>query len=292
MHTAAVSTKLQLLVVLLIAAITAKGETVRLEDERLTFTLPPAWVAIPQREVAQRKAEVQQSLAKPYTLNFKYGYQKQAADWFSYPYILIKQPAAERIPESKLRELPTIDLSPAENKMRELAPRLLQNLSIGKFSYDPITQKIWSESKVTLADGTEVRGLAMMEPTEKGVTAFYFYATADQYAELRPVFLQTALSVTPDPEIAYRSHAEDIIAGLHPARYFWLIILCWLLPGIIANKRNHPKQIPIWYLTVFLGWTGIGWIPAMIWACRRIPEPKPPTDLEPLKLDDEQMETE
>jgi hypothetical protein len=124
----------------------------------------------------------------------------------------------------------------------------------------------------------------MMEPTEKGATAFYFYATADQYAELKPVFLQTALSVTPDPEIAYRTHPEDIIAGLQ-LRDFWLILVCWLLPGIIADRRKHPKRKPIWFLTVFLGWTGIGWIPAMIWACWRIPKPKPPTDLEPLSLD-------
>src|SRR5215831_16112228 len=70
-----VSAKLQLLVVLLIATITAKGETVRLEDEKLTFTLPPGWVAIPQHEMAQRNAETQRSLAKPYQVNFKYGYQ-------------------------------------------------------------------------------------------------------------------------------------------------------------------------------------------------------------------------
>lgn len=255
------SAKLQLLVVLLIATITAKGETVRLEDEKLTFALPPGWVAIPEREMAKREAEVHKSQAQPNPINFKYGYQKQASDWFSYPYILIKQQAATRIPESKLRELPTIDLSPAENKARELFPKRFGNISLGKFSYDPTAQKIWSESKTTI-DGTDFCALLMMEPTEEGVTAFYFYATADQYAELRPVFLQTALSVSPDPEIAYRrqavvSDAEGISAGLHLLA-FALMIVCWLLPGIIASRRNHPKKIPIWYLTVFLGWTGIG----------------------------------
>ena len=95
--------------------------------------------------------------------------------------------------------------------------------------------------------------------------------------------------VTPDPEIAYRteavvSDAKGISAGLHLAGFAFMI-LCWLLPGIIASKRSHPKKIPIWFLTVFLGWTGIGCIPAMIRACWRIPKPKPPTDLEPLSLD-------
>jgi hypothetical protein len=233
MRTSSASAKLQLLVFLLIATITTKGETVRLEDERLTFTLPPGWVAIPKQEIAKRQTEIQESLAKPHTFNFKYGYQKQGADWFSYPYMLIDPQTAERIPESDLRKLPTIDLSPGENKVRELAPRCFDSLSIEKFSYDPATRKIWSESKATF-DGMDLSALLMMETTEKGTTAFYFYATADQYAELKPAFLQTALSVTPDPEIAYRTHAEDIIAGLK-LRDFGFIVLCWLLPGIIET---------------------------------------------------------
>ena len=135
--------------------------------------------------------------------------------------------------------------------------------------------------KATL-DGKDLCVLLMAEPTEKGTPAFSFYATADQYAELRPVFLQIALSVTPDPEIAYRTEAttnndtetqkaatdKEALNSLKSLIRVGLMIACWLLPGIIASKRNHPKKIPIWYLTAFLGWTGIGWIPAIIWACQ------------------------
>ena len=278
------SAKLQLLVVLLVATVTVKAETVRLEDERLTFTLPPGWVAIPEQEMAQRNGELQQSLGKPYTVKFKYGYQKQGADWFSYPYMLIKPETSERMPESELRKLPTNDLSPAKNKEQELAPGRFDNLSLGKLSYDPSTQKIWQESKATV-DGREVCALLMVEPTEKGVTAFMFYATGDQYADLKPVFLQTALSVTPDREIAYRTEAVASDAHGISGWVLPIIVLCWLVPGIIASKRNHPKKISIWFLSISLGWTGIGWISAMIWACWRIPTRKPPTDLEPLTLD-------
>jgi hypothetical protein len=84
-----VSAKLQWLVVLCIIAINANGDTVRLEDEKLTFTLPPGWVAIPARVLAQHIADTQKTLTKPYPVYIKYGYQKQGADWFSYPYLLI-----------------------------------------------------------------------------------------------------------------------------------------------------------------------------------------------------------
>jgi hypothetical protein len=281
-----VSAKLQFLVVLCFTGITAKGTVVRLEEEKLTFMLPPGWVAIPEQTMAQKNTELQRNLSKPYPINFKYGYQIDGADWFSYPYILVKQVADARIPESKLRKLLTIDLSPAENKVRELAPKIFGNISLGRFAYDPNTQKIWSASTSTVAGGEEVRALAMMVPTERGITAFYFYATAEQYADLKPVFLQTALSVTPDPEIAYHRGAVLTEDKTNSAPWvFPIMILCWLVPGIIATNRNHPKRIPIWLLTIILGWTGIGWVAAMIWACWRIPKAKPATDLEPLTLD-------
>ena len=47
----------------------------------------------------------------------------------------------------------------------------------------------------------------------------------------------------------------------------WLVFLLWALPGIIATKRQHQNANFIWLVTVFLGWSGFGWIAALIWAC-------------------------
>jgi hypothetical protein len=91
-------------------------------------------------------------------------------------------------------------------------------------------------------------------------------------------------ALTEDEVNILADHTEGLHAFLELLT-FPLMVLWWLLPGIIASKRNHPRKIAIWYLTGFLGWTGIGWIPAMIWACWRIPKPKPATDLEPLEPD-------
>jgi len=292
--------KVQLFVLLSIAAITAKGDIVRLEDEKMTFTLPAGWVAIPQRIIDEYQANVHKRLVKPNSLTFKYGYQILGAEWFDYPYVLIRNQLRGKIPEDQLRQLPTLDISALSAEARDMLSPIITNMSANKVSYDPKTKKIWSELRITAPTGALVSGLMLMQATEEGITTFYFYATAEQYNELKPLFVKIATSVTPDPEIAYRpegatneleiqkttTDAEGLNAFLHLAG-FALTLLCWLLPGIIASKRNHPKKISIWYLTAFLGWTGIGWIPAMIWACWRIPELKPATDLEPLKLDDD-----
>jgi hypothetical protein len=49
--------------------------------------------------------------------------------------------------------------------------------------------------------------------------------------------------------------------------YFLLGIVITLLPAIIAFARSHQSKWGITILTVLAGWTGIGWIIALIWAC-------------------------
>jgi T4 superinfection immunity protein len=40
----------------------------------------------------------------------------------------------------------------------------------------------------------------------------------------------------------------------------------WLIPGFIASVRHHHNQGAIWCLTIFLGWTFVGWVIALVWA--------------------------
>ena len=47
-----------------------------------------------------------------------------------------------------------------------------------------------------------------------------------------------------------------------------LLILAalYFLPGVVASYRNHPSMGGIWILNIFLGWTALGWLIALIWA--------------------------
>jgi hypothetical protein len=55
---------------------------------------------------------------------------------------------------------------------------------------------------------------------------------------------------------------------------FGLGFLVWLLPGFIATARKHHNATPIWLVTIFCGWTFIGWMIAFIWAFTNPPPPQ------------------
>jgi cytochrome c biogenesis protein CcdA len=42
-------------------------------------------------------------------------------------------------------------------------------------------------------------------------------------------------------------------------------ILYWV-PTLVANSNRHRNRVAIGMLNLFLGWTVIGWIVALIWA--------------------------
>ena len=48
-----------------------------------------------------------------------------------------------------------------------------------------------------------------------------------------------------------------------------LLSLClaiYILPLLIATAIDHKNRIAIGLLNLFLGWTGLGWLAALIWA--------------------------
>ncbi len=55
----------------------------------------------------------------------------------------------------------------------------------------------------------------------------------------------------------------DIVLVLAAVLYF--------VPGVVATMRGHPNAVAISVLNLFLGWTFIGWVAALVWACTAIP---------------------
>ncbi len=57
--------------------------------------------------------------------------------------------------------------------------------------------------------------------------------------------------------------------GLMQIVFYVALLALYLLPIYEASKRRHPRIVPISLIDVFLGWTVIGWIVALVWAVRR-----------------------
>lgn len=49
-----------------------------------------------------------------------------------------------------------------------------------------------------------------------------------------------------------------------------LVSFLYFLPGIVASSRSHHQAVAIFVLNIFLGWTFVGWVVALVWACTAI----------------------
>ena len=45
------------------------------------------------------------------------------------------------------------------------------------------------------------------------------------------------------------------------------IFVLYFLPWMLASERHSRHELAIFWLTFFLGWTVIGWVIALVWAC-------------------------
>ena len=55
----------------------------------------------------------------------------------------------------------------------------------------------------------------------------------------------------------------DVFMGL---LLFALGVVIYMVPTVVATQRNHRNKGSIVATNVLLGWTGIGWCGALIWA--------------------------
>jgi cyanate permease len=51
------------------------------------------------------------------------------------------------------------------------------------------------------------------------------------------------------------------------------ILFVYFLPALVARQRQHQQVLAIFMLNLLLGWTGLGWIGALVWACTNPAQP-------------------
>ena len=68
------------------------------------------------------------------------------------------------------------------------------------------------------------------------------------------------------------NHKENMLPLLG-ACVLLSIIPIYLLPWVVSVSNGHPSKTGIFVLNLFLGWTFIGWVVALVWAFTK---PQPP----------------
>lgn len=49
-----------------------------------------------------------------------------------------------------------------------------------------------------------------------------------------------------------------------------LAFVAYFLPAFIASHRKHPNAASIFLIDLFLGWTFLGWLVALVWSASAI----------------------
>ncbi|NTW84185.1 MAG: superinfection immunity protein [Chlorobiaceae bacterium] len=55
---------------------------------------------------------------------------------------------------------------------------------------------------------------------------------------------------------------------------FFSAIIMYFLPTIVAMLRDHRQKLQVFILNLLAGWTFVGWIVAIVWACEKKPVQK------------------
>lgn len=51
-------------------------------------------------------------------------------------------------------------------------------------------------------------------------------------------------------------------------------IFAYFLPTVVAVLRRYHNALPVFLVNLFLGWTLLGWLGALIWSCMAKPDNK------------------
>ncbi len=52
-----------------------------------------------------------------------------------------------------------------------------------------------------------------------------------------------------------------------------ILVMIDFVPALVAFQRHHRNRMAIAVLDLLVGWTFIGWVVALVWACTKDVEP-------------------
>lgn len=97
-----------------------------------------------------------------------------------------------------------------------------------------------------------------------------------QLEAVMPTVLVLASAAADSVDLAAADSAYRAIqSGNNPGMLFAVIAFLYFVPWFIAVFRKHRNAGSILVIDLFLGWTLIGWVVALAWAVKAVPETAP-----------------
>jgi hypothetical protein len=60
---------------------------------------------------------------------------------------------------------------------------------------------------------------------------------------------------------------SEVVGAVYGFLILAMVVMLYFFPSFVAHRRNHNNYTPIVLVNFLFGWTFIGWIVALIWAC-------------------------
>ena len=190
-------------------SMTARAEQT-FRKEAFSIALPDGWVEIPGEVLDAYEREIASLAPAAPRQSYDYGFQEDGAPrWLHYPYILVQIKNEGRIPEGELEKLESVSGQGEIDRRKEDLSPVISRMEAGRMVYDKQAGVVWLRIEADVVDVGPVSGLSGIVPTEKGVVQVNGYALKDDFSRYEEVFESAIASLTPSPELAYRSRWSD-----------------------------------------------------------------------------------
>jgi len=181
-----------------------------LQKNGFSIYLPDGWVEIPRDVIDAYEKEIARLAPNAPAQHYDYVFQLDSSEnWFEYPYILIKVENTGRIPENQLKKFEEYPIQESIDKYKKGLSSIMSDIQPGKMVYDKQTKMIWMRIESSIANIGPISGISGIVPTEKGFIQVIGYSLRENYPNYEVVFQSVALSVSPEPLLAYKPKWSD-----------------------------------------------------------------------------------
>jgi hypothetical protein len=212
-----------------------------------SISLPDEWVEIPEDVIDTTEEKLAKLNPNAQMPKADYGFQLSSSkNWFEYPYILIIINNSGRIPESQLKKLEEYPFKKVFNETQNELSSIISDLEAGKIVYDKQAKLMWMRTEANVPPEGLISGISCMVPTETGFIQISGYSLRDNFPIYEAIFQSVALSVSPEPQLAYKSKWSDslppALAGIDWGKVAGKAIVYGLIGGIIALIIGFKKR--------------------------------------------------